>query len=278
MNMIPVFQAAVSPYSWELEHLWVPLILLIGYFLCIGPLRRFFPNSAPVSLLKIQLFVFGIVLTIVAVVSPVEALSVYLLTMHMIQHLIITMLAVPLMIVGTPRWFWSAVFSIPGVLPIAKLIFNPIAGFLVFNMIFSLWHIPRYYDLALTDPAVHQREHIMFFFAAVMSWWPVFSTSVEIPRLSDPLLIVYLFLQSLPPTILGAVITFAGDILYPSYASAPRLWGLSAELDQQIGGLIMWMPGALVYLTVLSWIFFRWLNRGEHERSEDFYSPALHSD
>jgi len=81
--------------------------------------------------------------------------------------------------------------------------------------------------------------------------------------------LLYLFLLSIPPTILGALITFAGTALYPTYARAPRVWGLSPQTDQQLAGLIMWIPGALVFFTVLTVVFFSWLNRDEYERSRD---------
>jgi putative membrane protein len=80
---------------------------------------------------------------------------------------------------------------------------------------------------------------------------------------------LYLFCESIPPTILGALITFSNTILYPTYARAPRVWGLSPEIDQQAAGLIMWIPGALVFLAVLTVVFFRWLNGEEYEPSQD---------
>ena len=104
---------------------------------------------------------------------------------------------------------------------------------------------------------------------ATLTWWPVFGPLDELPPLPAPAQCLYLFGESLPPTVVGALITFSGDVLYPTYASAPRLWGLSAITDQQIGGLIMWIPGALVFLLVLTIVWFRWLGRDDYEQSQD---------
>src|ERR1700712_2216188 len=109
----------------------------------------------------------------------------------------------------------------------------------------------------------------MFIGTAVLTWWPIFSPLDELPRLSDPLQCLYLFFESLPPTILGAMITFATSPLYATYARAPRLWGLTAEIDQQAGGLIMWIPGALVFLLVLTIVFFRWFGEDDYKPSQD---------
>jgi putative membrane protein len=252
----------------------VPALLAGLYLACAGPLRGRFSGSAPVSRAQMQFFMTGVVLLFVAVVSPIEVLSGYLLSIHMVQHLILTMLVAPLLLVGTPGWMLRPLLRPPLARPLARALTQPVATFLLFNAIFLGWHVPAFYDLALRDPAVHMFEHVLFLAAALLTWWPVFSPLDELPRMADPPLLLYLFFESLPPTILGALITFAGGPLYPSYVAAPRLWGLSVATDQQLGGLIMWVPGALVYFVVLTGVFFRWLNRDEYEQSQDTRRPA----
>jgi putative membrane protein len=134
---------------------------------------------------------------------------------------------------------------------------------------FAAWHVPAYYDATLRSTPLHALEHVMFIVTATLTWWPVFSPMDELPRLPDPAQCLYLFLESIPPTILGALITFAGWVLYPTYAHAPRVWGLSPEIDQQAAGLIMWIPGALVYLLVLTVVFFRWFGEDDYKPSQD---------
>jgi putative membrane protein len=96
---------------------------------------------------------------------------------------------------------------------------------------------------------------------ALLTWWPVFGPLPEYPRLPHGAQVLYLFFQSLPPTVLGAIIALAEVPIYPFYWQAPRVFGLSPLADQQLGGLIMWIPGALAYFLVLSVVFFLWLER-----------------
>jgi putative membrane protein len=264
-----VLQAPVSPYAWQWEHLIVPAALAAIYMACRGPLRKRFAEAAPVSRIRSQLFLIGVLTLFVAVVSPLDTLSNYLLSAHMVQHLLMTLIVPPLLLLGTPGWMLRPLLRLPLALPLGRALTHPAVAFLVFNITFSAWHVPSLYNLALQNNTVHILEHLLFLATAVLTWWPVFSPLDELPRLSDPAQLLYLFFESLPPTILGALIAFAGEPLYPEYVTAPRLWGLSVMLDQQIGGLIMWIPGALVYFAVLTVVFFRWLNRDEYEQSRD---------
>ena len=101
----------------------------------------------------------------------------------------------------------------------------------------------------------------MFLAASVLMWWPVLSPLPELPRLSYPGQMLYLFLLSIPMAIVSVYISYADTILYPMYASAPRIWGISPMNDQMIGGLIMWIPGGLFFYTIISIVFFRWQQR-----------------
>jgi putative membrane protein len=257
------------PYAWQWEHLFVPALIAAAYLVCIGPLRGRFAGSAPVSRVRVQLFLLGVVILFAATVSPLDTLSSYLLSMHMVQHLLMTLIVPPLLLVGTPGWLLRPLLRLPLGRLVGRALTHPVVAFLLFNAVFSVWHVPTLYDLALRNDTVHILEHTLFLGTAVLAWWPVFSPLDELPRLPEPVQLLYLFFQSLPPTILGAVITFASEPLYLAYMTAPRVWGLSVLLDQEIGGLIMWIPGALVYFVVLTGVFFRWLNRDEYERSRD---------
>lgn len=263
-------------YTWN----WEPG-LLIGLFLqasaylaCVGPLRSWFPGSAAVPKSQIQIFLLGWLTLFVALVSPIDTLGGYLLTMHMVQHLLLTLIAPPLMLLGTPRWLFRPLLRIPGVLAIGRFITAPIAAFIIYNYTFSLWHVPRFYELTLNDQLYHIAEHAMFFGTAVLAWWSICSPLDEIPQLHPGGKVLYLFLQSLPPTILGAILTFAEEPLYPSYVRAPRVWGFTPMLDQELAGLLMWIPGSLVFFGVLTVIFIRWLNRDEYGDPE----PRKHQD
>jgi len=241
-----------------------------AYLACIGPLRKHFPGSEPVESARIQTFLLGSLVLFIALCSPIETLGDgYLLSAHMIQHLLITLVAPPLLLIGTPRWLFRPLLRLPLARPIGRLLTNPIVAFLSFNIVFAGWHIPAYYETTLRSTPIHALEHLMFIATATLTWWPVFSPMDELPRLPDPAQCLYLFLESIPPTILGALITFAGWVLYPTYARAPRVWGISPQIDQQAAGLIMWIPGALVYLLVLTVVFFRWFGEDDYTPSQD---------
>jgi len=259
-------------YSWNWEpSILIGLALQVGaYLTCIGPLRERFPGSAPVSPARAQTFLLGSLVLLIALVSPLDTLGdQYLLTAHMIQHMLITLVAPPLLLIGTPRWLFRPLLRLPFALPVGRFLTNPLFAFFFYNFTFAIWHVPHYYEATLHSLPIHILEHVMFFVAATLTWWPVFSPLDELPPLSDPLQCLYLFFESIPPTILGALITFSSTILYPTYTRAPRLWGLTPEMDQQIAGLIMWVPGALVFLTVLTVVFFRWFNQDEYQPSQD---------
>jgi putative membrane protein len=264
-------------FSWN----WAPSILsglalqAGAYLACVGPLRARFPGSAAVPATQIQTFLLGSLVLFIALVSPVDTLSAYLLSAHMVQHLLITMIAPPLLLLGTPRWLLRPLLRVRLSLPVGRFLTNPIFAFLAFNVTFGLWHTPAYYDGALRNETIHIVEHVTMFATAVLTWWPIFSPLDELPALPAPLQCLYLFFESLPPTIIGALITFAGGVLYPTYARAPRVWGIPALEDQQMGGLIMWIPGALIYLTVLTIVFFRWFSDDEYADARRDTRPAM---
>jgi putative membrane protein len=250
-------------YTWNLEPTLLFGLLLqpVSYLALIGPLRRWFPGSAPVSQGRIQTFLLGSLAIFVALVSPIDTLAFSSLTMHMLQHMLLTLVAAPLLLAGTPRWLFRPLLRLPFALPVGRFFTSPLVAFLIYNTIFSLWHVPQFYELALQNQAVHIIEHISMLVAAVLTWWPIFSPLDELPGPSDPVKCAYLFFQSLPPTILGALITFSTIIIYPSYARGQQVFGLSPLTDQQLAGLLMWVPGGLVFFAVMTVIFIRWLNR-----------------
>jgi len=122
----------------------------------------------------------------------------------------------------------------------------------------AAWHLPPLYNLAMAHHPVHIVQHLMFLTAAVLMWWPVLSPLPELPRISYPAQMLYLFLMSIPMSLVSVTIVYADSVLYPAYAAAPRIWGISPMLDQLSGGLIMWIPGGLYFFVIISVVFFRW--------------------
>jgi putative membrane protein len=216
---------------------------------------------------QVVCFFLGLLIAALALLSPLHALGESaLLSAHMVQHLAITQVVPPLLLLGIPGWMLRPLLRQPGVRDVARTLLNPLTAFGLFNLVFAAWHVPVIYDLSLHVPLLHAIEHGLFLTLAVVAWWPVLGPAPEFPRLPYGAQVLYLFFQSLPPTILGAIISLTERPLYATYWAAPRMGFLGfASLtpleDQQLGGLIMWIPGALGYFLVLSVVFFLWLER-----------------
>lgn len=189
----------------------------------------------------------------------------YLFSAHMVQHLVLTMLVPPLLIAGTPGWMLRPLLAHRGGALIARVVTRPKVCFAVFNIVLAGWHLPPLYNAAMARHEMHILQHLMFMAASVMLWWPILSPLPELPRLSYPMQMLYLFLTGIPMSIVAVSITYGGTLLYPAYAGAPRIAGISPLEDQMLGGLIMWIPGGLILFAVISVIFFRWQNHGAED-------------
>jgi putative membrane protein len=183
----------------------------------------------------------------------------------MVQHLLLTMLMPPLMIYGVPGWMLRPLLGNRMIAAIARRITKPIACFVIFNLVIAVWHLPMFYNAAMDNHNIHILEHLMFMAAAVLMWWPITSPLPELPRLAYPGQMLYCFLMILPMSIVAIYISMAEQILYPAYASAPRISPLSPLDDQLLGGLIMWVPGGLIFIGIMSFVFFKWAARGEDD-------------
>jgi putative membrane protein len=187
----------------------------------------------------------------------------YLFSAHMVQHLLLTLLVPPLLIAGTPGWMLRPALAYRPVAALARWVTGPKVAFAAFQLVLAGWHIPAMYNTAMANHNVHIAQHLMFMVAAVLLWWPILSPLPELPRLSYPMQMLYLFLTTIPMSVVAVYITYSTNLLYPAYAAAPRIFGILPLEDQLIGGLIMWIPGGLVFYAVITVIFFRWQRHGE---------------
>jgi putative membrane protein len=220
--------------------------------------RTHAPLHRPTTFQSI-VFPLALVVMFFALNGPVHDISdYYLFTGHMVQHLVLTIVVPPLLLLGTPGWMLRPALRIPAVNTFAKTVTTPRAAFTIFNVVLAAWHLPPLYNSAMFHHEVHIIQHLMFLVGAVIMWWPMLSPLPELPRLSYPGQMLYSFLMTLPMTIVSIFIVYADHVLYPAYASAPRLWDLSPLEDQRLGGLIMWIPGGLFFYLLTSLIFFRW--------------------
>jgi putative membrane protein len=245
------------------------------YLRAIGPQRHRFEGSAPVERARVVSYFLGLAAIVVALLSPLEPLADdYLLSAHMIQHLLLTIVAPPLMLYGIPVWVWAAFRRRERVWRVWRVLTLPLVALVLFHGPFSVAHVPWFYDLTLRSTVVHVAEHFVFTGAAFLVWWPVLAPGRSFGQLPPGLSILYLFAQTVPGQLVGALITVADSPLYQTYADASRVLGISVMADQQAGGLIMWVGTGTFYLSAMSVVFFRWA-QGEDSRERGRWSQAL---
>ncbi len=244
------------------------LCLVIIYLYAIGPLRKRIAASQPANIRNIFKFLLGSIVLFIVLVSPLDALSDdYLFSAHMIQHTLMTMVVPPLLLAGIPGWLFEYIVHSTTIKKIAGFLTNPLIAFSLYNLVFSVWHLPAIYDAALENEPLHIVEHLSFMTTATIFWWPILSTSTSLPHLSYPKQILYLFLASVPCTILGGILVFAPRVIYLKYANAPLLFpGFTPMMDQQVGAVIMAMAGMLVYLGFIGRAFYIWYNQPSRQR------------
>ncbi len=253
----------LTQWNWE-PSILIGTVLITGLYLyAIGPLRkRYFPEE-PVKTGQTVSFLLGIFFMFLSLVSPLDELGdSYLFSAHMVQHLVLTMIGPPLLVIGTPGWFIKPLVRNKIAFRVAKALTYPAVAFVLYNVDFWLWHAPPLYNATLENQNIHILEHLTFIIFGILNWWPMFSQSKDLPRLSIGGQVLYLFLSGMPSVLLGAGLTFSPP-LYAPYIAAPRVWGISAATDQQLGGLIMWVPVSISYIVVMSVLFIRWMQQQE---------------
>jgi putative membrane protein len=222
------------------------------------------PEGAHLNIWRKLSFISALFVIFASLNGPLHDLSDdYLFSAHMVQHLLLTLAMPPLFIAGIPGWMLRPILRNRIAAAIAKRITRPVFCFVAFNLVIAGWHIPALYNSAMANHNIHIVEHLMMMSAAVLMWWPLMSPLPELPRLAYPGQMLYCFLMSIPMSITAVYIAMADHILYPAYSAAPRVTGLTPMEDQLLGGLIMWVPGGLIFALIMTVVFFKWAARGE---------------
>ncbi len=218
-------------------------------------------------------FVAGVAVMLFALVSPLDILGdEYLFSAHMLQHLLLELAVPPLLLLGiTPR-FARAVLDCRPFGRIERVLGNPLLAWTLGIATLAVWHLPRLFDAALGNEYVHIAEHLCFMVTATIFWWPVLAPLPQC-RMSPLWTQVYLVGGAMANSILGIWLTFAPEGLYAPYlhpadslhvAALLRIgWGLTPALDQQVGGLLMWVGGGFVFLAVMIVLFLQWFGVAE---------------
>ncbi len=242
------------------------------YLLAVGPARRRYGwSGSPASRWRVASFMGAVGVIFFSLNGPLHEWSDhYLFSAHMVQHILLMLIMPPFLILGLPPWLINKALEVPAIHRAARLLTHPVMAFTAYNVTFVGWHFPEMYNWALMDHNVHIIQHLMFMAVAVMMWWPVVDPVPELRRIPDgPLLMVYIFAFGIPSTIVSAFITLSDSVLYTWYEAAPRIIALSVLDDQRLGGLIMWIPGMLIFWVAITAVFFRWTKDEYRQWRED---------
>jgi putative membrane protein len=203
-------------------------------------------------------FICGLIVLFLTLISPLDALSAALFSAHMLQHMLLMVIIPPLLVLGISPGFFVLAFTSPvrrklgqglqrvGLLkPVWHALTQPIVAWGLNVLALWIWHLPRLYQIALENEALHMLEHFTFLATSLLFWWSVLRPEIR-PHRGDPA-ILSLFTMAFQGGFLGALIIFAPTPWYSIYASTTQTWGLTPLEDQQLAGAIMWIPGGVVY-------------------------------
>ena len=251
----------VDPTGWLWSDWNIEPTIAIG-LLALVTGYLFLTRTSSFSLQKAS-FIAGAVVLFVALGPPLDDWSDhYLLLAHMVQHLLLIMLAAPLLLYGTPAWVLEPLTRNRITNTIGYWLTRPVIAYTVANAVFVLWHVPMFYEMALRSQPVHVFEHATMLGTALLAWWPTWARCRSGP--SGPAAAQPLLLRHDPAGHRGgAFITFADPGLYAPYDTAQRIFGIDLATDQQAAGLLMWVALGTIYLLLITFSFFRWVSREE---------------
>jgi putative membrane protein len=230
----------------------------------VGP-RFVAPGHAVVTRFQVVCFSLGVFAVLVSSDWPIHDVAEELnYSVHMVQHLMFTMIATPLLLLGTPAWLMR--YVLPGrLLDVVRTCARFVPALVIFNLVLVLTHWPAVVNASLESGWVHFSLHVVLFTSSLVVWLPVVSPLPEVPRLQPVMRMLYLFTWSIVPTVPASFLTFGSTPLYRFYEGVPHLFGLSTLADQQLAGLIMKIAAGLLLWLIIAVVFFRWA--AEEERA-----------
>lgn len=262
-----VLQSWSAPLGVSVSLCVIALVYTRGWLL----LRNAFPGL--ISGGRLAAFFAGVVSVWAAVGSPLEAFDDVSLTVHMVQHLLLMVVAPPLILLGAPALpmlrglpqsmardivgpflRWSLVKSL------GRLVTNPVICWLAATFALIVWHIPSVFELALRWDWLHEVEHASFLVSGLLFWWPVVQPWPSVPRWPRWSIPLYLFCATLPCDALSGLLAFCDRVVYPSYLSAPRAFDLSPLQDQECAAALMWVSVTIIFLVPAALITIRSLS------------------
>lgn len=238
----------------------------------LGALALLYVRAArvsPPSRRQALTFASGLFALLVASDWPVHDLAEgYLYSVHMVQHMVFTLVAPPLIILGVPGPMLDRMLGHGGTRAVVRRLARPVPALIIFNAVMVASHWPAWVDATLRHHPLHFVAHAVLLGSGFLMWMSIVSPLEDMPQLHPLAKMMYLFLQSILPTVPASFLTLGSTPLYHFYEHVPRLWGLSALTDQQIAGVIMKVIGGLYLWLIIVVVFFRWYAR-EEDRDPD---------
>ncbi|MGH2805742.1 MAG: cytochrome c oxidase assembly protein [Actinomycetota bacterium] len=257
--------------DWH-PHLSVWFVMGGLFFGYVWALKVLGPTLTPageevVTTRQKAFFFSGLVALWVGADWPIHDLGEnFLFSVHMTQHTLFSLVAPPLFLLGIPAWLLRWMLAPRWLFATVRFVTRPFVALVLFNGVIVVTHWPALVDASLRSEPLHFAVHFVLVMASLAMWWPVIVPLPETARLSEPAKMLYLFLQSVVPTVPASFLTFASDSIYHFYDSVPRLWGLDVVTDQRVAGLIMKIGGGLLLWVAIAIVFFRW--SASEERAE----------
>jgi len=253
---------------WSWEPVVIALLAVTAALYAIGLARM-----GQVRTWQAISFFCGWLALVIALVSPLDALGAILFSAHMAQHEVLMIVAAPLLVLGRPLvamlWAMPRSWRIPianaaqsqPVAAIWRFITAPLAAVVLHAIALWIWHLPSLYQATLRSDFIHSLQHLSFLFTAALFWWAL--VHGRYGRLGYGAAVFYVFITSMHSGALGALLTLSPNLWYPIYGKTTAAWGLDAIEDQQLAGLIMWIPAGVIFLVLGLALFVAWLAEAE---------------
>ncbi|HWG54406.1 MAG TPA: cytochrome c oxidase assembly protein [Gemmatimonadaceae bacterium] len=259
--------------AWSIEPGVATGIVVLAAWYAAGVRRlwRSAGHGRGIHRRQISCFAAALAVLVLALMSPLDAMSDALFSAHMVQHLALMLVVAPLLVFGEPllpllwalpatprhrlarRWRHAPLLRAAG-----RPLGTPLAAWMLTMLALFFWHLPAPYDWALSDTRIHALEHLTLLGTSVLFWWIVFQPSGR-RRLGFGAGVVYVATAGMLMGALGAILTFAPSPWYTAHLATTAAWHLSPLQDQQLAGVTMWVPASLAYLVAAGWLFVNWL-------------------
>jgi putative copper resistance protein D len=262
----PELPGVLLAWRFDLVPLTGVAAAAVAYLWAVRQVSARHPQNPPHAW-RAWAFLGGLAMIVVALCSPIEAYEGQLFSVHMVQHMLLELVAAPLLLLGAPTTLALRVASAPWRRRLLWVLHSRVVAVLTFPLLTWLlfaavnwgWHFSSLYDQALENPPLHYIQHATFLVAALLFWWPVVGADPGRWRLPYPIRLFYLFLAMPQNSFLGVALMSAGSVLYPHYATNLRTWGATPLADQSLGGILMWVFGDVVFLVAMGAVIAGWV-------------------